>query len=114
VHALAGLVTLAPPLIGTLRGIPGADAPPTSTAVLATPAPEGAAPTDEVLVPVRIDRDRAGATASVLRDPFSLTAWASADAIAVVPPGAGAPGDVIPVIPTTPRPPEPTVGIDQD
>jgi molybdopterin molybdotransferase len=114
VHALAGLVTLAPPLIGTLRGIPGADAPPTSTAVLATPAPEGDAPTDEVLVPVRIDRDRAGATASVLRDPFSLTAWASADAIAVVPPGAGAPGDVIPVIPTTPRPPEPTVGIDQD
>lgn len=114
VHALAGLVTLAPPLIGTLRGIPGSDAPPTSTAVLATPAPEGDAPTDEVLVPVHIDRDRAGATASVLPDPLSLTAWASADAIAVVPPGAGAPGDVVPVIPTTPRPPEPTAGTHQD
>jgi len=114
VHALAGLVTLAPPLIGALRGIPGAESAPTTTAVLAMPTPEGDAPTDEVLVPVRINRDRAGATASVLPDPFSLTAWASADAIAVVPPGAGADGDVVPVIPTTPRPPEPEGGAGQD
>jgi molybdopterin molybdotransferase len=114
VHALAGLVTLAPPLIGALRGLPHPDAPLATTAVLTTPAPEGDAPTDEVLVPVRIDRDRSGASASVLPDPLTLAAWASANAIAVVPPGAGAPGDVVPVIPTTPRPPEPTAGTHRD
>lgn len=106
VHALAGLVTLAPPVIGTLRGLPDADASPEATAVLVSDTPAGDTPADEVLVPVRIERSRAGTSAMVLPQPFNLTAWAAADAIAVIPPGAGARGDVVGVIPATPRPPD--------
>lgn len=114
VHALAGLLTLAPPVIGTLRGHGDADALPATTAVLVSDTPAGDSPADDVLVPVRIEHSRAGTSASVLPDPFTLTAWAAADAIAVIPPGAGARGDVVTVIPTTPRPPEPEGGTRQD
>ena len=106
VHALAGLLTLAPPVIGTLRGLTGADALPDTTAVLVSDTPAGDTPADEVLVPVRIERSRAGTSAMVLPQPFTLTAWAAADAIAVIPPGAGTRGDVVTLISATPRPPD--------
>jgi hypothetical protein len=48
---------------------------------------------DTALVPVRLEVSAAATQAHPL--PAGLPGWASADAIAVVPPGAGLRGDVV-------------------
>lgn len=103
--ALAALVTLLPPLIRGLRGDEGEQAP--ATAVLLDDAPQAPYADDTVLVPVRLRPSRAGMAADPIRVQTGgdLAAWAAADAIAVVPPGSGARGDVVeyltdPIIPT--------------
>ena len=93
--AMAALVTLAAPLIGSLRG----ESPPTRarSAVLVDDAPLADYVDDTCLVPVRVESSAAGTQARPILDagPAGLQGWATADAIAVVPPGAGVRGDVI-------------------
>jgi molybdopterin molybdotransferase len=93
--AIAALVTLASPLIRSLRGDPPEARP--RTAVLMDDAPPADYADDTALVPVRVDVSTAGISARPLPDsgPAGLQGWASADAIAVVPPGAGMRGDVV-------------------
>ena len=52
---------------------------------------------DTALVPVRLEVSAAAVQARPIDDggPARLLAWANADAIAVVPPGAGLRGDVV-------------------
>lgn len=97
VAALSAMVTLLPPLVRGLRD----DAPegPLATGILlsATDLPEYA--DDTLLAPVRLQHSRAGTTLEPLtRHGHRLAAWAQADAIAVVQPGAGQPGDVVEVL----------------
>ncbi|MDP1876809.1 MAG: molybdopterin-binding protein [Actinomycetota bacterium] len=93
--ALAGLVTLASPLIRALRDDPLTAA--RRTAVLVDDAPLADYADDTALVPVAIDVSSAATSARPLpgQGPAQLTGWAGADAIAVVPPGAGVRGDVV-------------------
>lgn len=96
--ALAGLVTLVAPLITAMRGAPQ---PSKGTAMLLdeTPAPEFA--DDTSLIPVHLEeRDRVTVARPVeAHGGSALFGWANADAVAVVPPGAGYRGDVVEVIP---------------
>ncbi len=96
--ALAGLVTLVAPLVTAMRGAPPAEYP---AAVLMddTPAPEFA--DDTRLTPVRLQVIDGEAVAHPLDDagPAQLAGWANAEAIAIIPPGAGMRGDVVSVIP---------------
>ncbi|MHB1066112.1 MAG: molybdopterin-binding protein [Candidatus Nanopelagicales bacterium] len=93
--ALAALVTLASPLIRALRDDPVASA--RRTAVLVDDAPPADYADDTALVPVVIDVSSAATSARPLPGlgPAGLSGWAGAEAIAVVPPGAGVRGDVV-------------------
>ena len=123
VAALAGLITLAAPLIAGLR-VAALSAPNESAAgddstrlvpsrailTAATPAPDY--DDDTTLVPVRLSATdlpahSAGdtfATALPADGPARLNGWASADAVAVIPPGAGQAGDTVPVLDLLGRP----------
>jgi molybdopterin molybdotransferase len=96
--ALAGLVTLASPLIRSLRG----DAPDgrRRSAVLMDDIVPADYADDTALVPVRLEVSPAATQARPLRGtgPAALEGWAGADAIAVVPPGAGYRGDVVEIL----------------
>lgn len=93
--ALSGLFTLAAPLLRTLAGLPGRDG------AQATLGEEiQGHPRDTRLVPVV--REGAGIRARVrplrFSGPAMLRGIASADALAVVPPGGAAPGTDVPVL----------------
>lgn len=90
--ALAGLVTLATPLIRSLRGVTDA-ARPRSAVLLDDVVPADYAD-DTALVPVQLDVSTAGTLARPL-PPKELASWARADAIVVAPPGTGYRGDVL-------------------
>ena len=96
--AMAGLVTLVAPLLTALRGAPQ---PTLAGAVLVDEAPPGDYADDTVLAPVRLEQADHALIARPLAagGPAGMLAWASADAVAVVPPGFGARGDVVQVIP---------------
>jgi molybdopterin molybdotransferase len=93
--ALAGLVTLASPLIRALRGDP-TDSSRRSAVLMDDTVPADYAD-DTALVPVRLEVSSAATQARplVATGPAGLEGWANADAIAVVPPGAGFRGDVV-------------------
>ena len=88
--ALAALLTLVAPLVGALRGTAVPDA---AMAVLVDDAPQADYADDACLVPVRVEETASGSIARPLG--MQLEHWARADAIAVVPPGAGFRGDVV-------------------
>lgn len=98
--ALAGLVTLVAPLVTAMRGAPPV---PLTSAVLVDEAPVPDYADDTVLAPVRLEAADHAVIARPLAGggPAGLHAWANADAVAVVPPGFGARGDVVQVIPLT-------------
>lgn len=121
--AIAGLITVAGPLIAGLRGELAAttgnsenantrnDGP--SHAVLASPIPPPEFDDDTSLAPVRLTRDRLtkdpaehhpSAHPLPFDGPAGLRGWATADAIAVIPPGKGARGDVVDVVDVHGRP----------
>ncbi len=93
--ALAGLVTLVAPLIAALRGAPAVRGYP--TAVLFADAPAAEFADDTRLAPIRLELLEAAQVAYPLADtgPAGLAGWAQADAVAIVPPGAGFRGDVV-------------------
>ena len=89
--AVSGLVTLAAPLIGTLRGVPTSDVD-IRLAVSVTGHPH-----DTRLIPVLIEEGRA----RPLRfdGPAMLRSLALADGLAAIPPGGGDAGSVVTVVP---------------
>ena len=89
--AIAGLVTLVSPLVRGLRGDP--ELGHRRTAVLMDDAPLADYADDTGLVPVRLEVTSAGTSAHPLEP--GLAGWARSDAVAIVPPGAGARGDVV-------------------
>lgn len=93
--AMAGLITLAGPLIRTLRDDPIGDQ--RRSAVLMEDAPAADYADDTGLVPVRLEVSAAGTLARPLdgAGPAGLQGWANADAIAVLPPGVGLRGDIV-------------------
>lgn len=93
--AMAGLVTLVSPLLRTLRD--DAVAPGRRSAVLMDDVPPADYADDTGLVPVRLEVSAAGTLARPLPTggPADLPGWATADALAVVPPGVGLRGDVV-------------------
>jgi molybdopterin molybdotransferase len=93
--ALAGLVTLASPLIRALRGDPVVGH--RRSAVLMDDTPPADYADDTALVPVLVEVSAAATQARPLpaAGPAGLDGWARAHAIAVVPPGAGLRGDVV-------------------
>ncbi|WP_432070979.1 molybdopterin molybdotransferase MoeA [Streptomyces sp. AA1529] len=93
--ALSGLVTLAAPL---LRALAGRAAPEPREATLG--AEVSGHPHDTRLVPVRCEGSGLRARIRPLRyaGPAMLRGVASCDALAVVPPGGGAPGTDVPVL----------------
>ncbi len=93
--ALAGLVTLASPLIRSLRS-DAVSGQPRSAVLMDDVIPADFAD-DTALVPVRLEVSSAATQARPLphSGPVGLEGWARADAIAVVPPGAGYRGDVV-------------------
>lgn len=92
--AMAGLVTLVSPLIRALRDEPATERP--RTAVLMDETVPADYADDTALVPVRLEVSSAATQAHPL--PAGLEGWALADAIAVIPPGAGLRGDVVEVL----------------
>jgi len=112
--ALAGVMTLGAPLIAGLRGelidparTPASSVPP--RARLSGQAPQAEYDEDTVLTPVRLINDRRDSPLSSALPlkpggPADLGGWANADAIAVVPPGSGAPGDVVELLDPLGRP----------
>lgn len=100
--ALAALMTVAPPLIAGLRGEKWVEG--TNTAVLIEEAPLPDYAEDTTVVPVRVQVTAAGRTAQPLptagpaAGPAGLGGWALATDFAVIPPGSGATGDVVPLI----------------
>lgn len=114
--ALAGLITLGAPLIAGLRGelIDARRTPPSSVpprATLAENAPSPEYEEDTVVCPVRLQESGAVPTATPLAEngPADLGGWANADAIAVIPPGSGSPGDVVVLLDSLGRPAGATV-----
>ncbi|MSO27805.1 MAG: molybdopterin molybdenumtransferase MoeA [Candidatus Nanopelagicales bacterium] len=101
--ALAGLVTLVAPLIAALRGAPPLRSYQSAVLFADTPAPEFAE--DTRLAPIRLEMLDAAQVAHPLADagPAGLSGWAQADAVGVVPPGAGFRGDVVQYIALTSR-----------
>lgn len=101
--AMAGLITLASPLIRALRGDP-ADRQRRS-AVLMDDTPPADYVDDTALVPVSLEVSRAGTQARPLptAGPAGLVGWSTADAIAIVPPGSGMRGDVVELVDTLGR-----------
>ena len=113
--ALTGLVTLGAPLIAGLRGelIDARRTPPSSVPARATltdyaPSPEYEE--DTVVCPVRLHEASGTPTAMPSATPLAengpadLGGWANADAIAVIPPGSGSPGDVVVLLDSLGRP----------
>ncbi len=118
--ALAGLLTLGAPLIAGLRGelthsarTPSSSVP--THAILAEPAPLPDYDDDTVLCPVRLtdqltdrlhnaDGKHPSAHPLPSDGPAELGGWASAEAIAVIPPGSGNPGDVVVLLDPLGRP----------
>jgi len=112
--ALAGLVTLAAPLIAGLRGelrdparTPTSGVPP--RARLSVEPPSAEYEQDTVVTPVRLVNDRRDSPLSSAQPldqdgPADLGGWANADAIAVIPPGSGAVGDVVELLDPWGRP----------
>ncbi len=96
--AMAALITLASPLIRALRDDPVSDV--RRSAVLMEDAPAADYADDTVLVPVRLEVSAAATLARPLSvgGPAGLQGWANADAIAVLPPGAGMRGDVVALV----------------
>jgi molybdopterin molybdotransferase len=96
--AMAGLVTLASPLIRSLRGDPVDGR--RRAAVLMDDSPAADYADDTALVPVRLEISAAATQARPLpaHGPAGLAGWATADAIAIVPPGAGLRGDVVEIL----------------
>ena len=94
-NALAGLLTVAPPLIAGLRGERWQES--TTTAVLIDEAPLPEYAEDSTIVPVSVQATAAGRTATPLPSdgPAGLTGWAQATDFAVIPPGSGGRGDVV-------------------
>lgn len=95
IAALAGLVTLASPLIRALRDHPVVGH--RRSAVLMDDTSPADYVDDTTLVPVRVEVSAAATQARPLPStgPAGLEGWAQAHAIAVVPPGAGLRGDVV-------------------
>jgi len=93
--AIAALITLASPLIRTLRDDPIGDR--RRSGVLMDDAPPADYADDTGLVPVRLEVSAAATLARPLTmaGPAGLQGWANADAIAVLPPGVGMRGDVV-------------------
>jgi len=93
--AMAALLTLASPLIRALRGDPPEGRP--RSAVLMDDAPPADYADDTALIPVRLEVSSAAVQARPIpaSGPAQLLGWANADAIAIVPPGAGLRGDVV-------------------
>ena len=121
--ALAGLLTLGAPLIAGLRGelnylSRSSRTPPSSVpthATLAEPAPLPDYDDDTVLCPVQLtdrltdrlhttDGKQPSAHPLPSDGPAELGGWASAEAIAVIPPGSGAAGDVVVLLDPLGRP----------
>jgi molybdopterin molybdotransferase len=100
-NALAALLTVAPPLIAGLRGEKWQES--ASTAVLIDEAPLPDYAEDSAIVPVIVQITAAGRTATPLvsNGPAGLASWAQATDFAVIPPGSGALGDVVPTISVT-------------
>jgi len=96
--AMAGMFTLVAPLIAALRGAPLDE--PKQTAVLFDDAPPADFADDTHLAPVRLEVIDNATLAHPMRNegPANLAAWANADAIAIIPPGAGYRGDVVPIV----------------
>ncbi len=96
--ALAGLVTLAGPLIRALRGDP--EPGEHRAAVLMDDAEPADYADDTSLTPVRLEVSAAATQARPLHGTGhdGLAGWAGADAVAVIPPGAGRRGDVVEVL----------------
>lgn len=96
--ALAALMTVAPPLIAGLRGEQWSESGTTAVLIEDAPLPDYAE--DTTVVPVRVQVTAAGRTALPLaiEGPAGLGGWALAADFAVIPPGAGATGDVVPLI----------------
>jgi molybdopterin molybdotransferase len=95
VSAMAALITLASPLIRALRGDQPDGRP--RSAVLMDDTPPADYADDTALVPVRLEVSAAAVQARPIPygGPAQLLGWANADAIAIVPPGAGLRGDVV-------------------
>ena len=93
--ALAALATLGAPLISTLRG--DQDDGQSRSAVLMDGTPPADYADDTALVPVRLEVSAAATQATPLAG-AGLEAWAAADALAVVPPGAGTRGDIVQIL----------------
>lgn len=95
VAALAALVTLVAPVIQGLRGDPVIDR--RRSAVLMEDAPPADYADDTALVPVLLESSTAGTQARPLpmTGPEGQVGWARADALAIIPPGAGVRGDVV-------------------
>lgn len=112
--ALAGLVTLAAPLIAGLRGelrdparTSASGVPPRARLSSEPPSPEYEQ--DTIVTPVRLVNDRRDSPLSSAQPldqdgPADLGGWANADAIAVIPPGSGAVGDVVELLDPWGRP----------
>lgn len=92
--ALAGLITLVSPLVSSLCDAPRVER--RRSAVLMEDAPAADYADDTALVPVLLSSSSAGTMARPLpmSGPEGQIGWARADAIAVLPPGAGFRGDV--------------------
>lgn len=95
--ALAALITLVAPLIAALRGAPQ---PQHASAVLIEDAPPADFADDTCLAPVRLEITESATIARPIG--MDLRSWAEADAVAVVPPGAGYRGDVVDVLSVRP------------
>lgn len=95
--AMAGLITLVAPLIAALRGAPLGD--PEDRGVLASGVEPEAG--DTVLAPVHLEAEGSRYRAHPLpaEGPAGLQGWAQAQAVAVLPPGAGTAGDSVPLVP---------------
>ncbi len=100
--AMAGLITLASPLISALRGDARGGTPPARrrSAVLMDDVPPADYADDTMLVPVRVEASPAATAARPLPPfgPAHLGPWGAADAVAVIPPGAGIRGDIVELI----------------
>lgn len=101
-NAIAALLTVTPPVIAGMRGERWVDRShsSTATAVLIDEAPLPDYSEDTTIVPIDLSDTAAGRTATPLltRGPAGLASWAQAQAFAVIPPGLGSPGDVVPTI----------------
>ena len=111
--ALAGLITVGAPLVAGLRGelidplrAPASSVPPRAT--LAAQIPPAEFDEDTALNPVRLELDPHGgrpvAYPLAFDGPAALRGWAMADAVAVIPPGAGRAGEVVEILDMHGRP----------